>query len=73
MGRLLPTLKPEYSELVQKIDLDGSDPDEVACSLGITRGNLNVRLHRAREALRKSLELSCGACSKHGCLNCTCE
>jgi RNA polymerase sigma-70 factor (ECF subfamily) len=32
-----------------------------------------VRLHRARQALRNSLEQACGVCTKHGCLNRTCS
>lgn len=72
MGRLLPSLKPEYAALLQRIDLGGEEPAAVAESVGITYNNLMVRLHRARQALRKSLEHSCGACTKHGCLDCTC-
>lgn len=70
--RLLPTLKPEYAELVQRIDLGGESPAAVAESTGITYNNLMVRLHRSRQALRGRLEASCGACTKHGCLDCTC-
>lgn len=73
INRLLPALKPEYAEMVQRIDLGGEEPAAVAESAGITYNNLMVRLHRARRALRKSLEDSCGACTRHGCLNCTCE
>ncbi len=73
LGGLLPTLNPGYAELVQKIDLDQKSPEEVAKEMGITPNNLSVKLHRARQALRKSLEHSCGACSKHACLDCTCH
>jgi RNA polymerase sigma-70 factor (ECF subfamily) len=31
-----------------------------------------VRLHRARQALKRELERSCGTCATHGCLDCTC-
>lgn len=72
LNRLLPSLKPEYAELVRRIDLGGESPAAVAEAEGITYNNLTVRLHRARQALRKSLELSCGACTLHGCLDCTC-
>lgn len=72
MGRLLPSLKPEYADLIRRIDLGGEEPAAVAESAGITYNNLMVRLHRARQALRKSLEHSCGACTRHGCLDCTC-
>lgn len=71
-NRLLPTLKPEYAELVRRIDLQGESHASVMDTLGITSNNLMVRLHRSRQALRSSLEKSCGACTKHGCLDCTC-
>ena len=31
-----------------------------------------VRLHRARAALKKQLEATCGTCTAHGCLRCSC-
>lgn len=70
---LLPTLNPGYAELIRKVDLQGESPEAVAQELGITTNNLWVKLHRARQALRKSLERSCGACSEHACLDCTCH
>lgn len=69
---LLPTLKPEYAEVLRRVDLDGKPVGEVAAALGITANNASVRLHRARQALRKSLEASCGTCATHGCLDCEC-
>ncbi len=73
LDRLVLTLKPEYAAIIRRIDLSGESLKSVAKDLQITTNNLTVRLHRARHALRKSLEDSCGICSKHGCLNCTCE
>ena len=73
LNRLLPTLRSNYAELIQRIDLEEESPKLVADELKISQNNLTVRLHRARQALRASLEQSCGVCSKHGCLNCTCE
>ncbi|APR78708.1 RNA polymerase sigma-70 factor, ECF subfamily protein [Minicystis rosea] len=70
---LIPTLKPEYVEIVRRIDLGGASVQEAAGALGITANNASVRLHRARAALRKRLEHTCGACSQHGCLDCTCS
>jgi DNA-directed RNA polymerase specialized sigma24 family protein len=40
---------------------------------GITANNLTVRLHRARQRLRIELERTCRICSRHGCLDCSCE
>ena len=73
LNRLLPTLKPEYGELIQKLDLNEEAPETVAKGLRITTNNLNVRLHRARLQLRDRLEQTCQMCSKHGCLDCTCD
>ena len=69
---LIPTLKPEYAELIEQIELAGADLEDVAGRLGINRNNLKVRRHRAREALRERLEETCRVCARHGCLDCTC-
>lgn len=73
VGSLIPTLKPEYADLVRRVDLEGASVHQVALASGITPNNASVRLHRARAALRKQLELACGACTEHGCLDCTCR
>jgi RNA polymerase sigma factor (sigma-70 family) len=69
---LLPTLKAEYAEILQRVDLQGTPPGDAARDLGLTPNNLRVRLHRARQALKQSLLVSCGVCAVHGCLNCDC-
>jgi RNA polymerase sigma-70 factor (ECF subfamily) len=68
---LLPTLKPEYAEVLAA-ELRAEDPAATAARLGITPNNLKVRRHRAREALRARLEESCRTCARHGCLDCSC-
>ena len=73
MQSLLPALKPEYADLINRIDLQQASVDETAKSLKTTPNNVMVRLHRARKALKKSLERTCGACAAHGCLNCSCH
>lgn len=73
LHQILPDLRANYADLIRRIDLENDSPEEVAKALGISLNNLTVRLHRARRALRTGLEASCGVCSKHGCLNCTCE
>jgi RNA polymerase sigma factor (sigma-70 family) len=72
MRRLLPTMTPQYASLIQQIDLNEEAPETVAANLGITKGNLNVRLHRARQQLKRRLEENCRVCAKHGCLDCHC-
>lgn len=69
---LLPVLKAEYAEMIQRVDLDEEPLAAAAAALGITTNNATVRLHRARTALRKQLQRSCGTCATHGCLDCGC-
>jgi len=71
--RLLPGLPEQYRDVIQRVDLDGQSPGATAANLGLTVNNLNVRLHRARHRLREKVEATCRMCSKHGCLDCTCE
>lgn len=70
--RLLPGMTPQYAGLIRRLDLDEEAPDSVAASLGISRNNLNVRVHRARQQLKRRLEQNCRVCAKHGCLDCHC-
>ena len=70
--RLVATLKPEYARAIEKVDLDGMTVPSYAAESGITANNAGVRLHRAREALRRQVEKSCGTCATHGCLDCSC-
>lgn len=72
MVTLLPTLKPEYAEMIRRVDLQEKPVAAVAAELEITANNATVRLHRARQALKQRLERSCGTCASHGCLDCTC-
>jgi RNA polymerase sigma-70 factor (ECF subfamily) len=70
--RLIPTLKTEYADLIQSVELGSESPDVAAGRLGITPNNLKVRRYRARQALRRRLEETCRTCAEHGCLDCTC-
>jgi RNA polymerase sigma-70 factor (ECF subfamily) len=72
LAPLVSQLRPAYADLIRRIDLEGESPAALARELNITPNNLTVRLHRARQALRATLEDTCGICTKHGCLNCTC-
>lgn len=71
--RLLPGLPEQYRDLLQRVDLDGASPKEAAAALGLTTNNVTVRLHRARKRLHTELQQTCKVCSKHGCLDCTCD
>lgn len=71
--QLLPTLRPEYAEVLQRIDLQGEARAKVAEDLGITLNLVRVRLHRARQALKHALLTSCKGCShEQAFMNCEC-
>ena len=71
--RLIPTLNPEYAELIRRLDLGAEPAERVAAALGLNANNLRVRHHRARRQLRERLEQTCRMCARHGCLDCTCQ
>lgn len=71
--KLLPTLKPEYAEVIWRVDLLEEPRDRVAASLGVSLNNVTVRLHRGRQALKKRLEEMCLTCPIHGFLDCRCD
>lgn len=70
--RLAGTLKPEYAEALERIEVQGLTVKEFAAERGISSNNAAVRVFRARDALRRQVMTSCGTCADHGCLNCTC-
>lgn len=70
--KVLSTLKPSYREILREVELAGSSLESYANATGITPANAAVRVHRARQALKKQLTLVCGCHYVHGCLNCTC-
>lgn len=72
VARLAETLKPEYAEALQRIEVEGVPVKTFAEEQGISSNNAAVRVFRAREALRRQVVASCGTCADHGCLNCTC-
>lgn len=71
--RLAGTLKTEYAEALQAIDVGGQPVKSFAAERGLSAGNAGVRVFRAREALKKRVMESCGTCAEHGCRNCTCQ
>ena len=71
--KLLPTLKPEYAEVIWRVDLQEQQREDVAKDLGITLNNLNVRVHRGRQALKTRLQQMCLTCPVHGFLECDCD
>jgi RNA polymerase sigma factor (sigma-70 family) len=73
VARLASTLKPEYAEALQAIDVQGTPVKAFAEQRGLSASNAGVRVFRAREALKKRVAESCGTCAEHGCRNCTCQ
>jgi len=73
ISRLATTLKPEYADALRAIEVEGQPVKSYAERQGLTAGNAAVRVFRAREALKRRVVESCGACAEHGCLNCTCQ
>jgi RNA polymerase sigma factor (sigma-70 family) len=69
---LLETLRPEDAEVLRRVDRGDETPAAVAAATGIAPGTVRVRLHRARKTLKGLLETTCGACTRHGCLECSC-
>jgi RNA polymerase sigma-70 factor (ECF subfamily) len=69
---LAQTLKPEYATALQRVEVDGVSVQDFATEAGISANNAGVRVHRAREALRKRVTATCGTCAEHGCVDCTC-
>ncbi|MAC59288.1 MAG: RNA polymerase subunit sigma-70 [Novosphingobium sp.] len=73
LHHLMPTLRPSYADILSRIDLAGETRQRVAQSLGTSPSNVTVRLHRARQALRKRLEQFCTTCPEHGYQDCACQ
>ncbi len=70
--RLADTLKPEYADALKRVEVEGASVASFAEASGITANNAAVRVHRAREALKRQVVASCGTCAEHGCVACTC-
>ena len=73
VSRLAGTLKPEYAEALQAVEVGGTPVKTFAEQKGLSSSNAGVRVFRAREALKKRVMESCGTCAEHGCVNCTCK
>ena len=69
---LLKNLRADYREALTTIDLAGGSIRDLADIAGITEGNAAVRVHRARNAMRKQIQMACGTCAEHQCADCDC-
>ena len=73
VSRLAATLKPEYAEALDAIEIAGTPVKTFAEQKGLSSSNAGVRVFRAREALKRRVTESCGTCAEHGCIDCTCR
>lgn len=69
----LERVRPEYAEILRRVDLEDEPLPVAAAAIGITVNNATVRLHRARKALRDQLRELCGTESARDCLDCGCD
>lgn len=69
----LEELRPEYADILRRVDVEDQPVAEAASELGISSNNATVRLFRARKALRDRLLASCGTDSMRACLSCNCD
>jgi RNA polymerase sigma factor (sigma-70 family) len=73
VSHLAASLKPEYSDALQRIEVEGSPVKTFAAEQGISPSNAAVRAFRARQALAHSVNAYCGTCAEGGCTSCSCE
>lgn len=62
LSSAISELKPVYAGLIRRAELQEAPLKLVAAELSLTANNVAVRLHRAREALRRSMRARCAAC-----------
>jgi RNA polymerase sigma-70 factor (ECF subfamily) len=70
---LAATLKPEYAEALQAVEVEGLAVKDFAAAVGISASNAGVRVFRAREALKVQVKRCCGSCADNNCRDCTCH
>lgn len=63
---------PAYATILMLVDVGDTSVAEAARILGISPNNAAVRLHRAREKLRKAMWDHCGVTNSRECADCRC-
>lgn len=53
LATMLETLSPDHRQVIVLRELEGMSYEEMADAIGVPRGTVESRLHRAREELRK--------------------
>lgn len=72
VAKLKAQLKPEYAQVLDRIEVDEVAVKDFADEAGLSRSNAAVRAFRAREALREKVKATCGHCAAAGCTDCSC-
>jgi RNA polymerase sigma-70 factor (ECF subfamily) len=72
LAKVLPSLPPGCSEILQQVDLNEVSIATYASRPHFTAASATVRFDRALEALKQRLIEICGACAVHQCLYCNC-
>jgi RNA polymerase sigma factor (sigma-70 family) len=70
---LAASLKPEYAQALQAVEVEGVPVKDFAAAAGITSNNAAVRVFRAREALKLQVKRCCGSCADDNCRDCSCH
>lgn len=73
IGKLLATLRSEYRNAIQSVDIEERSLTEFADLSCISANNAAVRVHRVRKALITLVEETCGTCAEHHCEFCDCS
>ncbi|WP_054005288.1 RNA polymerase sigma factor [Cypionkella psychrotolerans] len=73
LHKALLRLRPDHAAILRRADLEEEPRATIATNLGLTPNAFNVRLHRARQALRQELEATCPACRDGSFLDCACS
>ncbi len=71
--RALASLKPQYIQIIEQVDLHGRPVVEFAKGEGLSTTNAYVRLHRARRLLGDRLRAICRSCADNACVDCHCK
>ena len=69
----LSTLPPELAVIVQRIDVDGERPEDVAHSLGLSASTIADQLGYGRQALKERFAEMSRICPIHGLAGCDCN
>ncbi|MFB3819566.1 MAG: sigma-70 family RNA polymerase sigma factor [Candidatus Methylomirabilales bacterium] len=73
VGQVVKTLRPQYEQILTQVELEGKRLKDLGERGAASPATLAVRLHRARQSLKKRLLETCGTCAEHACVNCSCR